>query len=85
MITTGVIALGEDIQSKVLAAVQAYSNFDEGNNPWCEHDFGAVEVCGQRLFFKIDYYDPSRSMHSLDPSDPDQTERVMTIMLAAEY
>jgi Protein of unknown function (DUF3768) len=50
-----------------------------------KHDFGAFEVDGHRLFFKIDYYDSNLSQHSPDPADPAVTERVITIMLAEEY
>ena len=39
----------------------------------------------KRIFFKIDYFDPMRAMHSEDPADASVTERMMTIMLASEY
>ena len=39
----------------------------------------------ERIFWKIDYYDPSLDFGSEIPSDPAQTVRVLTIMLASEY
>jgi Protein of unknown function (DUF3768) len=59
--------------------------FLHNQDPYEEHDFGVFEIDGHKLFFKIDYYDKSRSFHSPDPSDPSVTERVITIMLADEY
>jgi hypothetical protein len=40
---------------------------------------------GCKLFWKIDYYDTSLQYGSENPADPDQTTRVLTIMLASEY
>ena len=50
-----------------------------------EHDFGAIDLDGERFFFKIDYFDLTRALYSTDPADPAVTERVLTIMLASEY
>ena len=85
LMTAGVVALGADMQAAVLTAVRAFDAFDSGNDPWNEHDFGAIEVGGERFFFKVDYFDLTRALLSEDPSDPEKTERVMTIMLASEY
>ena len=85
MLTAGIIALGGKAQANILAAIQAFDAFNDDNDPWGEHDFGCVEVDGERIFFKLDYYDLTRAMHSEDPTDPSKTERVMTIMLASEY
>jgi Protein of unknown function (DUF3768) len=37
------------------------------------------------MFWKIDYYDLSLSMHSPDASDPSVTIRVLTLGLAEDY
>ena len=71
LITQGVLALPEDLVRKVLTAG--------------EHDFGSVKVDGTLVFWKIDYYDRTMEAGSPDPSDPDVTTRVLTIMLAEEY
>ena len=85
VITAGIAALDEATRQRIFAAVQQFDAFDEDNDPWHEHDFGAVEVDGERVFFKLAYYDLTRAMHSEDAADPNKTERVMTIMLADEY
>lgn len=85
VMTCGIAALGEDAVARIVRAIKEYDNFDESNDPWNEHDFGAFEAEGQKIFFKIDYYDRALSMHSPDPADPTVTERVLTIMLADEY
>jgi hypothetical protein len=85
VMTAGVIALGQDRQLKILEAVAKFDLFEEENDPHSEHDFGALEVEEDRLFFKIDYYDQDLSAHSPDPADPSVTKRLLTIMLADEY
>ena len=84
-LTAGVDALPAEAKAKVLEAVRTFCDFDEGNDPHAEHDLGAIEIEGTRCFFKIDYYDKEVKFGSEDPSDPAQTARVMTIMLAEEY
>ncbi len=85
LITAGVAALGPDAVGRIVKTIAVYDDFCHANDPYEEHDFGAFEVEGKKLFFKIDYYDKSRCYHSPDPADPSVTERVITIMLAEEY
>lgn len=85
LLTQGVIAGGAAFVAAVMQAVRAFSAFDGDNDPHGEHDFGAFETAGERLFFKLDYYDPTMTALSADPGDPAVTRRVLTIMLASEY
>jgi hypothetical protein len=85
LITAGVAALGAEAVARIVKTIAVYDDFCHENDPYEEHDFGSFEIDGHRLFFKIDYYDKSRTYHSPDSSDPSVTERVITIMLAEEY
>lgn len=71
----------------LLVAVRDFDDFGNANDPFGEHDFGAFDFDGERVFWKIDYYSPdsNRERGSEDPADPTKTVRVMTVMLASEY
>lgn len=69
----------------LFSIVQRYDRFTNSNDPHGEHDFGAFEFAGEKCFWKIDYYNKTLEGGSGDPADPDQTTRVLTIMLASEY
>ena len=83
--TAGVNALPVADQSAIREAVERFDDFTPDNDPYGERDFGAVDRGGQKIFWKIDYYDTSLSHGSDDPSDPSRTTRVLTIMLASEW
>ncbi len=85
LITQGVQAEGEQFIAEVAIAVRNFDSFDQDNDPWGEHDFGAIEVSGQKVFFKIDCYDPTCTQGSENPANEALTHRVLTIMLASEY
>ncbi len=85
VVTEGVRAWGEAFLEKVAQAVISFDAFSEDNDPHGEHDFGALEVADQKIFWKIDYFDLALNMHSPDPANRDVTHRVLTIMLASEY
>ena len=85
VITVGIVALGEPAIARLVQAVAAFDDFSEDNDPYQEHDFGALDFEGQRVMFKIDYYAKGMQAASMDPSNPTVTERVLTLMLAEEY
>jgi hypothetical protein len=83
--TASVAELPVDVKARLFLAVQSFSDFTNDNDPHHEHDFGEIELEGERYFFKLDYYDLDCRHGSEDPSDPERTTRVMTIMRADEY
>ena len=83
--TAGVRELPIDVKAKALLLVKTFKHFTSDNDPHGEHDFGSFEVIGEKLFWKIDYYDADGRYGSEDPGDPEKTTRVLTIMLAEEY
>lgn len=85
LITDGIRSLPEDLQSRIIEAIQTFDDFGPENDPFGEHDFGAVTVDGRKAFWKIDYYAPDMLHGSEDPSNADETQLVLTIMLADEY
>ena len=83
--TRGVMLLPPDERSSLFDAVRTFSSFSPEDDPYGEHDFGALTVQGVRYFWKIDYYDLDLCRASPDPADPAFTVRVMTIMRGDEY
>jgi hypothetical protein len=83
--TNGIAALGLAKVNAIFKAIAAFDTFNADNDPHGEHDCAVMEVEGERLIWKIDYYDRSRTYHSPDPADPKVTIRVMTVMLSEEY
>lgn len=81
--TQGVMALPNVVT--ILNRVRELDDFCADNDPWGEHDFGSFKYEDQKIFWKVDYYDKALAMGSPDPADPEQTTRVLTIMLAEEY
>jgi Protein of unknown function (DUF3768) len=85
LITAGVGALPPILAAEVLDRVRTFTDFTTDNDPYGEHDFGSFELAGRKCFWKIDYYDKSMTYGSHDPTDPEQTTRVLTVMLAEDY
>jgi hypothetical protein len=85
VMTQGVSEIPMDARAHILLAVQSFKDFDTGNDPHGEHDFGSFDLAGETYFFKVDYYSPDLQSGSEDPADPEKTARVLTIMRADEY
>jgi Protein of unknown function (DUF3768) len=85
LLTPGVSCLAPDRLAELLRAVRQFDAFTPGDDPYGEHDFGGIEFGPTTYFFKIDYYDLSKTAGSPDPADLAVTHRVLTVMRADEY
>ena len=85
VVTRGVTGLPGFDAAELMAALAAFESFDEANDPHGERDFGGVDLWGDKLLWKIDYYNDQLTRASPDPANEYVTARVLTVMLADEY
>ena len=64
VMTIGIAALGSDAVARIVKTVEVYDEFCHANDPYEEHDFGSFEIEGHAVFFKIDYFDCTLTLHS---------------------
>jgi hypothetical protein len=83
VLTRALAALPSATVARVLQAVATFTDFSDGNDPYGEHDFGALDVDGARINFKIDYYADAALVAGAE--DARTSYRVLTIMLAEDY
>jgi Protein of unknown function (DUF3768) len=70
----------------IVNTIAVFDDFSRANGRFKPHDFGAFDLDdGRTIFFEIEYVDKSLTGPSPNPSDPAVTERVITIMLPAEW
>jgi hypothetical protein len=74
LLTCGISGTFPNEVPLILQMVKEFDAFNEGNDPWNEHDFGAFDFRGEKIFWKIDDYGGHKDY-----------ELVMTVMLASEY
>ena len=82
IITSGIARLPNVVA--LLSQVRTYDSFRPEDDPYGEHDFGSLTFAHERIFWKIDYYDAQLTAGAEDPSDPEITKRILTVMLAQE-
>ena len=85
LLTAGIKAKSKDDIAKIVSEVRQFNNFTPDNDPYNEHDFGSFDYKSEKILWKIDYYDKNYQYLSENLSNPNLTNRVMTVMLASEY
>ncbi len=84
LLTRIVAALPDEAIAHLRRTVAEFDAFTEDNDPYREHDFGAVELKGERYFWKIDYFDRTLRFGAKDPADTSETVQVLTFMHTSE-
>lgn len=85
LLTAGIAAMSSEDKANIVSMVQNFNDFTEDNDVYGERDFGSFDYKGEKILWKIDYYDLNHKYMSEDPSNPDITNRVLTIMTVYEY
>ncbi len=67
------------------AAVAAFDDSSDGDDPYGEHDFGRFDVNGEAVVCKIDHYSLDEMHGSDHPEDPTVTVSILTLMFAEDY
>ena len=87
MITQSLTAADDGFVLQALHAVGSFDQFDPDNDPEGRHDFGAVEIQGENVIWKLDLYEADTEFRwgAETPTDPAKTIRVLNIMLASDW
>ena len=84
VMTAALAHLPPEILRRVFAAVRAFDAFTPANDPYREHDLGILEVDGERILFKFDYFADATCTEGAE-APAVCCYRVLTIMLARDY
>ncbi|WP_341235986.1 DUF3768 domain-containing protein [uncultured Sulfitobacter sp.] len=88
MHVTRSLAEAEDgFMAEAVKATGEFDTFEPENDPDGCHDFGVVDVRGQKVFWKIDLYEADSDFRygAETPDNPATTVRVLTIMMATDW
>ena len=85
LLSAGIAAMSSEDKANIISMVQNFNDFNEDNDPYKEHDFGSFDYKGEKILWKIDYYDLNNQYHSENPANPDITNRILTIMTVFEW
>ncbi|EPX76797.1 DUF3768 domain-containing protein [Salipiger mucosus] len=67
--TVGIEALGQDAVNDLIRQLMAFEDFEEGNDPYGDRDFGKLEYDGKTVIFRIELHE-----------DPDFERRIFLML-----
>ena len=84
VVTQSLIEAGDGFVTEAVKATGAFETFEPDNDPEGWHDFGAVTIRGETVFWKVDLYEADSDFRygAEAPDNPETTMRVLTIMMA---
>ena len=85
MLTLGIRSKSEEDQTEILERVLNFNDFNKNNDVYGEHDCASFMHNGEKIIWKIDYYDKNYRFMSENPADPTITNRVLTIMTGEDF
>jgi len=85
LVTPGVVDCGPDFMQEAIQLTADFDAFSPDADPYALHEMGVITVKGETVWWRIDLYDLQYEYGSEVPSDPEQTRRVLTILLPSEY
>jgi len=87
VVTQSLIEAGDGFVTEAVQATGAFDTFEPDNDPEGWHDFGAVTIRGETVFWKVDLYEASSDFRcgAETPENPETTMRVLTVMMARDW
>jgi hypothetical protein len=86
-VTRSIMEAGDGFMAEAVKATGMFDAFEPENDPEGWHDFGAVEIQGETVFWKLDLYEADSDFcyGAEAPDNPATTVRVLTIMKACDW
>ena len=86
-VTRSLMEAGDGFMAEAVKATGEFESFEPENDPEGWHDFGAVTIRGETVFWKIDMFEADSDFRygAEAPDNPETTMRVFTIMMARDW
>lgn len=87
VVTQTLIKAGDGFMTEAVRATGVFDTFEPDNDPQGWHDFGAVTIRGESVFWKLDLYEAASDFRygAETPDRLETTMRVLTIMMARDW
>ncbi len=86
-VTRSLMEAGDGFMAEAVKATGEFDTFEPENDPDGRHDFGAVTIRCETVFWKLDLYEADTDFRygAEAPDNPETTTRVLTIMMAHDW